>query len=110
MKNMKKVSFLFILLIFFIGCSVKPENIEKDKTFLKNPNLPFDRVLLAWNEPSEIRFLNTNKFIAVWDRNDGLGTTYQVRVLFYKYKVIGFSIQELDFDKIISKELSFSNN
>lgn len=107
---MKKVSFLFILLIFFIGCSVKPENIEKDKTFLKNPNLPFDRVLLAWNEPSEIRFLNPNKFIAVWDRNDGLGTTYQVRVLFYKYKVIGFSIQELDFDKIISRELSFSNN
>lgn len=106
---MKKILF-FSLFIFIAGCSIKQEELEKDKAFLKNPNLMYDRVILSWNEPIEIRFLNTEKFIAVWQRGDGIGSIYNIRVLFYKYKVMGYSIEEINIDKIIAKELTISTN
>ena len=104
---MKKL-LIFLFFIFFIGCSNSPEKVEKDKAFLKNPGLMYDRLLLDWNEPIEVTFLNSEKFIAVWNRGDGLISGYRVRVLFYKYKIMGYSIQENNLDQIISKELSIS--
>jgi len=105
---MKKIIFILFAATLF-GCAVPTEQVEKDKTLLKSPGLSYAHLLLNWNEPIEVKYLNTNKFIAVWDRGAGLGSGYQVRVLFERRKVMGYKIEEIDLDKVISAEISMSS-
>lgn len=104
---MKKLLFI-IFTALIVGCSVPAEDIEKDKTFLKSKGLRYEHVLLNWNEPVQIKYLSTDKYIAVWEKNYGFGSGYYVRILFDRKKVMGWKIEEMDADKILSKELSMS--
>ena len=103
---MKKTA-IFLFAMFLIGCSAPKEEMEKDKTLLKSTGIRYEHLLLNWNEPVEIKYLNADKFVAVWERG-ALGSGYQVRVLFDKTKVMSWKIEEINIDKIFSKEISMS--
>jgi hypothetical protein len=105
---MKKI-LLLLFTGFFIGCSVPKEEMEKDKVFLKSTGLRYEHILLNWNEPVEVKYLNTEKFIAVWERSAGLGSGYEVRVLFERKRVVSWKVEEIDMDKKLSKEISATN-
>jgi len=104
---MKKILFI-LFAAMLIGCSAPNAEMEKDKTFLRNTGLKYEHVLLNWNEPSEVKYLNTEKFIGVWDRGAGFGAGYQVRILFDHTKAIYWTMEERNLDKIISNEISTS--
>jgi len=103
---MKKILLFLIIAAAFAGCSVPKEEIEKDKTFLKSPGLKYDLVL-HWSEPNAVKYLNTQKFIAVWDKTTNF-SGYKVRVLFDRLRVVSWKIEEIDMDKALSQGISMS--
>jgi hypothetical protein len=105
---MKKI-LLLLFTGFLIGCSVPKEEMEKDKSFLKGKGLRYEHILLNWNEPVKVKYLSSEKFIAVWERSAGMGSGYEVRVLFERKKVMGWKVEEIDMDKKLSAEISATN-
>ena len=101
---MKKI-LLFLFAFLLIGCTNPQEAIDKDKTLLKSPELRYDQIVLRWEEPHVVKYLNTDKFIAVWKKDLGFGQIYDVRILFHRLRVISWTIDDSNIKRSLTDEL-----
>ena len=104
---MKKI-LLFLVAFFLVGCIEPQEAINKDKALLKSPELRYDQLVLRWQEPHMVKYLNTGKFIAVWKKDLGYGQIYDVKIMFHKLRVIGWTIDDSNIRTTLLDEFLYS--
>ena len=104
---MKKI-LLFVFAFLLIGCVDPQEAINKDKKLLNSPGLKYDQLVLRWQEPQTVKYLNTDKFLAVWKKDLGYGQNYDVRILFYKLSVISWKIDDSNIRTSITDDIIYS--
>ena len=100
-----KKALLFFFAFLLIGCMDPDEAINKDKALLKSPELRYDQIVLRWEEPHVVKYMNTEKFVATWKKDLGYGQIYDVKILFHRQRVIGWSIDDSNIKRSIKEEL-----
>jgi hypothetical protein len=104
---MKKI-LLFLLALILVGCVNPEESINKDKKLLNSSGLRYDQLVLRWEEPQTVKYLNTDKFIAVWKKDLGYGQNYDVRILFYNLRVISWKIDDSNIRTTLTDDIIYS--
>jgi hypothetical protein len=101
---MKKI-LLFIFAFLLIGCTDPQEIIDKDIKLLKSRELRYDQIALRWNDPHFVTYVNEEKFVAIWKKDLGFGQIYDVKILFHKQRVIGWTIDDSKIKRSLTDEL-----